>query len=381
MMKYAANLPIAQMIRFALLCTFTTPALAGNWWQNNDADDYSSLKYGGSISRDWLYNSGSISMKLEGCILGYNTADSEEAGCPENDSEDGTIYWYQMANCLRPQAVFSLYASDSSSTSCNAGTFKESFVTTFGFGEFIYYLSKYDEYSPFNNQNDDYYSGDDYFSQNGGFNVENMPVCEEDGNGYYIGLGCSEYGDFVLKQYTDENCFQPADESDYESLSNINSLLGDYKDCVSAYSNGNDEDGSLAHKLVYYSDSCSSIDNSLCQNDDAMSSMLSSSSTGRASKAKAQAGSKSWVTKLKYVAGGMLLVASFVMFTGILFTNRRRRRALMQRKYRQSKKSRSSRSKSRGHDGESKRSSARSKSRNREKDKNRDDTEPSGVFT
>jgi len=381
MMKYAANLPIDQMMRFALLCTFTAPALAGQWWQNSDGSDGDSLKFGSSMDRDWLYNAGSISMKLEGCILGYNTADSEDAGCPESESEDGTIYWYQMANCLRPQAVFSLYASDSSSTSCSSSTFKESFVTTFGFGEFIYYLSEYDEYSPFNNQNDDYYAGDDYFSQNGGFNVENMPVCEEDGTGYYIGLGCSEYGDFVLKQYTDENCFQPASDSDYESLSNVNSLLGDYKDCVSAYVYGNDQEDSLAHNLVYYSDSCSSIDNSLCQNDDAMSSMLSSTKTGSASKAKAQAGSKSWVTKLKYVAGGMLLVASFVMFTGILFTNRRRRRALMQRKYRQSKKSRSSRSKSRGHDGESKRSSARSKSRNREKDKNRDDTEPSGVFT
>lgn len=61
-------------------------------------------------------------MKLEGCILGYNTADGEDAGCPENESEDGTVYWYQMANCLRPQAVFSLY----SSKSCSSSSFKES---------------------------------------------------------------------------------------------------------------------------------------------------------------------------------------------------------------------------------------------------------------
>lgn len=378
-MKYE-TLPMASMLKIALLWACATPVLGGNnWWQSSSGStEYDTLRYGSSMDRDWLYNAGSISLKLEGCILGYNTADSEDAGCPENDSEDGTVYWYQMANCLRPQAVFSLYASDSGSTSCSSSTFKESFITTFGFGEFIYYLSKYDENSPFNQQNDDYYGSDDYFSQNGGFNVENMPVCEESGDGYYVGLGCSEYGDFVLKQYIDENCFQPASDSDYESLSNINSLLSFYKDCSSAYSNGNDQDNSLAHNLVYYSDSCSSLDNSLCQNDDAMSSMLSSTKTTSASKAKAQAGSKSWVTKLKYVAGGMLLVASFVMFTGILFTNRRRRRALMQRKYRQSKKSRSSRSKSRGYDAESRRSSARSKSRNREKDR---DADPSGVFT
>ena len=61
-------------------------------------------------------------MKLEGCILGYNTADGEDAGCPENESEDGTVYWYQMANCLRPQAVFSLY----NSKSCSSSSFKES---------------------------------------------------------------------------------------------------------------------------------------------------------------------------------------------------------------------------------------------------------------
>lgn len=253
-------------------------------------------------------------------------------------------------------------------------------MTTFGFGEFIYYLQQYDQNNPFGDGNDDgyYAAGDDYFANNGGFDPANLPVCEQSDNGY-IGIGCNQYGEFVLQSYDDQNCFQPTGQ--YDSLSNINSLLKNYKSCVSAYTYGDDQGNSLAHNLVYYSDSCSSIDNSLCQNDDAMSSMLSSTKTGSASKAKSSASSKSWVTKLKYVAGGMLLVASFVMFTGILFTNRRRRRALMQRKYRQSKKSRSSRSKSRGHDTESKRSSARSKSRTRDKAKERGDAEPSGVFT
>lgn len=224
-------------------------------------------------------------------------------------------------------------------------------------------MSQYD--GSFQNQGDDYYS-DDYFGQNGGFSIDNMPVCEATGAGTYVGLGCSDYGELVLKEYSDENCFQPASDSTYQSLSDINSKLDAYKSCTSAGS-GDNGDGSLAQQLVYNSNTCSSLDNSLCKNDDAMSEMLGSSSTGSASKARAQAGSKSWVTKLKYVAGGMLLVASFVMFTGILFTNRRRRRALMQKKYRQSKKRRSSRSKSRAGDDKSKRSSARSKSRNREK--------------
>jgi len=114
-----------KVVGLTLLCSCASPVL-GSWWTSDSGSGYSTTKYGSSVDRDWLYNSKSISMKLEGCILGYNTADSEDAGCPENESEDGTVYWYQMANCLRPQAVFSLYASDSGSTSCSSNTFKES---------------------------------------------------------------------------------------------------------------------------------------------------------------------------------------------------------------------------------------------------------------
>lgn len=82
--------------------------------------------YGNSLSRDWLYSSNAISMQLEGCMWGY-VADNEDSGCMENESEDGTTYWYQMANCRRAQAVFSLYASSSgNSASCSSNTFKES---------------------------------------------------------------------------------------------------------------------------------------------------------------------------------------------------------------------------------------------------------------
>lgn len=119
---------IDRTARLVSLWALATPVL-GNWWSNSDSSNYDTLKFGMSMNRDWLYNSGSIAMKLEGCILGYNTADDEDAGCPENSSEDGTVYWYQMANCLRPQAVFSMYASDSSSTSCSSNTFKESVRT------------------------------------------------------------------------------------------------------------------------------------------------------------------------------------------------------------------------------------------------------------
>jgi hypothetical protein len=76
--------------------------------------------YGNTFVRDWLYNSKSISLKVEGCAWGY-VEDSESVGCLEDGSDDGTTNWYMMANCKRPQVVFSVYASNSGSTSCNNG--------------------------------------------------------------------------------------------------------------------------------------------------------------------------------------------------------------------------------------------------------------------
>lgn len=98
------------------------------WGGGNNNKDGLSL-YGNALDRDWLYDSTSISLKLEGCAWGY-VEDNEESGCLENGSEDGTTYWYQMANCRRAQAVFSLYSSSSSSTSCNRNTFQETVCTT-----------------------------------------------------------------------------------------------------------------------------------------------------------------------------------------------------------------------------------------------------------
>ena len=94
-------------------------------WGNNNNDNSEDLSmYGNALNRDWLYDSTSISLKLEGCMWGY-VEDNEDSGCMEDSSEDGTSYWYQMANCRRAQAVFSVYASSSSNTGCNKNTFKE----------------------------------------------------------------------------------------------------------------------------------------------------------------------------------------------------------------------------------------------------------------
>ena len=93
---------------------------ASAWGSSSSETD--DTVYGNTFTRDWLYNSKSISLKVEGCAWGY-VDDSDEVGCLEDGSDDGTTNWYMMANCRRPQVVFSVYASSGSSTNCNNGNF------------------------------------------------------------------------------------------------------------------------------------------------------------------------------------------------------------------------------------------------------------------
>lgn len=372
-----SDVPCNLLLKAALLSVLAVQAAA--WGSNSNSESKSN--YGNGISRDWLYDGSTISMKLEGCMWGY-VEDSEESGCMQRSSEDGTTYWYQMANCRRAQAVYSLYTGGT----CSSSTFAESFTTLNGLSEFIYYLSKYDNNNAFAN----YYNGDDDgngANYNGGY--DELPLCEQY-NGNYIGLGCSDDGSFSLQYYSDNHCLQPAGTT-YDNLRKLNRALKSYKSCtkISSSSNNNNNQGSLASMLVVTSESCSSLDSSLCTDNTAMKtrrSHTSASYTNHRLPGTAALTGKSWVTKLKYVAAGLLLLASFVMFTGILFTNRRRRRALMQRKYRQSKsrksRSRSIRSKSKTRsssraDGSGSRS-RRSKSRTRQKEGEEDE---GGIFT
>lgn len=206
--------------------------------------------------------------------------------------------------------------------------------------------------------------------------MDNLPMCEQGNNGY-IGLGCASDGTFSLQYFDDAYCLQPSGKT-YDSLSSLNKALKTYKNCAGIYNSGNGDENNLAQLLTYYSDSCSSLDSGLCTDNDNMKSRRSSTAGSYTRNRAAFASSRTWMTKLKYVAGGLLLLASFVMFTGILFTNRRRRRALMQRKYRQrhrhhrderSRRSKSgSRSKSkRRSDGSKSRRSSRSRSTRKDK--------------
>jgi len=88
-------------------------------WGGSDSSQTDDSVFGNTFVRDWLSSSKSISIKVEGCAWGY-VEDSESVGCLEDGSDDGTTNWYMMANCRRPQVVFSVYASSSGSTSCSS---------------------------------------------------------------------------------------------------------------------------------------------------------------------------------------------------------------------------------------------------------------------
>jgi len=308
--------------------------------------------------------------------------DGEDTGCRENESEDGTTYWYQMANCRRAQVAYSLYSTTSgSSVSCKKNTFQESLVTKNGVAEFIYYLQTY--------QNDNSFKDDDGANDDAGFGSGNLPTCEYDNDaGYYLGVACGDDGSFVIRQFNDGYCSGEGEET-YAYLKTLNSAMSTYTNCAGVYSasNGDDPYSSLAAMLVPYSSSCSSLESDHCMDDASMVTTRSSAGAKlwQGARKRTRPGGSSPATRLKYVGGTLLLVASFILFTGILFTNRRKRRALMQRKFRQSANKRDEarkrsgsrrRSKSRKTEDadRSKRGSSRRRSRSRV-------DESHGVFT
>lgn len=108
----SGNLLISLVLLMVQLC-----GQVQAWGNSNNNDpDYSI--YGNAATRDWLYDGSTLSIQVLGCVWGV-VEDSEEAGCLEDESEDGTYNWYMMANCRRPQVAYAVY----SSTSCNSNNF------------------------------------------------------------------------------------------------------------------------------------------------------------------------------------------------------------------------------------------------------------------
>lgn len=107
-----------------LLC-FTLSHLLRRANAGSSSNNVDTSVYGMSMQRDWLYESNVVNLKLEGCVWGYVDGDErEDMGCMDDSSEDGTTYWYMMANCRRAQVAYSLHAA-SSGTNCKNGNWKE----------------------------------------------------------------------------------------------------------------------------------------------------------------------------------------------------------------------------------------------------------------
>lgn len=194
--------------------------------------------------------------------------------------------------------------------------FRSQFVTKNGVSEFGYILGTYGYNSPI--------TGDDTGS---------FPVCEADGNGYYLAVGCSSNGKFTIDRFTDQYCLEYHDT--YDKLSNFNSAMNQLK-CYNCYdsNDGQDVSYSLASYLIADSGSCSESESSLCTT----SSFVASSGSGAYQRARsfASSGTVSFGNKVKYTLGSAMLIGSVIMFFGILFTNRKKRHAMMHRKFRQS---------------------------------------------
>lgn len=331
-------------------------ALTAAWGSSKSNTDTDTSAFYQNESFDWLYGSKNIAMKVEGCVWA-TTDDNEDVGCMEDESGDGTTYWYQMAMCRRAQVAYSVYATDGSA-SCSSGNFKGTFVTQDGLSEFAYLMGTYDAYSPLNENS-----------------VGDLPMCEQGNNGYYLSVGCASDGSFTIDEFSDQFCLQRV--STYTYLSDINSIIKKkFHDCYGIYSANTDESVaySTAGALVKSSKACSQLDSNLCQDTDRIQS-ASSGKMNAVSSAGHTIANFNVANKAKYALGTLCLIGSLFMFLGILFTNRRKRRAMMHRKMRASRSKRSSskrRSSSRqGSSSRHKSSSSRSKSRSRRADDGR----------
>lgn len=219
------------------------------------------------------------------------------------------------------------------------------FVTQDGLAEFAYLMETYDGYSPITSDS-----------------VGDAPLCEEGNNGYYLSVGCASDGTFTIDEFSDQYCLTRV--GTYSYLSDVNSIFKNYFNrCYGIYSANSDEsvDYSAAGALVSASKACGALDSELCQDNERISSASSGKNT--ISSAGHTIANFNVANKAKYALGTLCLIGSLFMFLGILFTNRRKRRAMMHRKMRASRSKRSS-SKKRS-SSRHKSSSSRSKSRSR----------------
>ena len=196
--------------------------------------------------------------------------------------------------------------------------------------------------------------------------IGDLPICEAGNNGYYVSVGCAADGSFTIDQFSDQYCMQRV--STYTALSDVNSAIkSNLQGCHGIYNSGTDASVtySTAGALIAASKSCSALDSPICTSNSRMSNF--GNRMNGISSASHSLANFNVANKAKYTLGILCLIGSLFMFLGILFTNRRKRRAMMHRKMRASRSRRSS-SKVRSSSSRYKSSGSvsRSKSRTRE---------------
>lgn len=244
------------------------------------------------------------------------------------------------------------------------------FVTQDGLAEFAYILSQYDQNSPI--------SHDD---------INDLPTCEAGNSGYYLAVGCATDGSFTIDNFADGYCTEYV--STYDSLSSINYIFkSNFKSCYEIYNSQNDQyvAYSTAGALISSGKACTALDSPLCTSNDRIDKVSSNKVSGIQSSVSHTISNFNIANKAKYAMGTLCLVGSLFMFLGILFTNRRKRRAMMHRKLRAAKRERARRASSKGRSSSSRKSSSRSRSRGGTSSRSRSrarvakDSEESGVF-
>ena len=113
---------VGRCIRLAGTIAASNLALITAWGTSNQQTETEAIFYQHG-QNEWISSSSNIAMKVEGCVIAA-TDDNEDVGCMEDESGDGTTYWYQMAACRRAQVAYSVYATDSGSASCSSAHFK-----------------------------------------------------------------------------------------------------------------------------------------------------------------------------------------------------------------------------------------------------------------
>ena len=189
-----------------------------------------------------------------------------------------------------------------------------------------------------------------------------LPYCEAGNNGYYLSVGCASDGTFTIENFSDAYCLERV--STYDYLSDINYIFKkNFHSCYDIYNNQNDQyvSYSTAGALISYGKACTALDSPLCQSTDRID-KVSGNKVGGLQSASHTISNFNIANKAKYAMGTLCLIGSLFMFLGILFTNRRKRRAMMHRKLRAAKRERARRSSSKGRSSSSRNTSSRSRS-------------------